>query len=99
MIRKTLYPLLYFSLLCGQTDGPSSSTNAQSPPCDIGSRACNATARYIQGAGVGYHHSYTTLELFLAPPRCYESWSPYCDLRGHVFNNGKLASNAGIGLR
>ncbi len=64
-----------------------------------GSRAFQILARYLQGAGVGYSSSYTTLECFVARPRCVDSWVPFMDLRGLVFNNGTLAANAGLGLR
>ncbi len=67
--------------------------------CDSGSQACTVTARYIQGAGIGYNRGYTTFETFLAPPRCFNEWNPYVDLRGHAFNNGYLAANAGVGVR
>jgi len=55
--------------------------------------------RHIEGGGVGYNKGYTTLEAFLAPDP--EQWRamPFLDLRGHVFNTGKLAVNAGGGVR
>src|SRR4051812_48241979 len=67
--------------------------------CDLGSRAAQITARHSQGAGVGYGRGYTTLEAFIAPPHCSESWIPFIDLRGHLFNNRTFAANAGLGLR
>lgn len=67
--------------------------------CDLGSRAVQITTRHSQGAGVGYGRGYTTLEAFLAPPRCSESWLPFIDLRGHIFNNRTFGANAGLGLR
>lgn len=55
--------------------------------------------RHIEGRGIGYTNGYTTLEAFLAAPP--ELWPvmPFMDVRGHVFDNGKLAANAGLGLR
>jgi trimeric autotransporter adhesin len=58
------------------------------------------TARHIESKGIGYNQGYTTLEGFLAPGDPYDHhWVPFVDLRGHVFNNGKYAANAGVGLR
>lgn len=69
-------------------------TPENEPACDLGSRAIQISARHVQGAGVGYSRGYTTLEGFLSPSRCYEQWTPFIDLRGHVFNNAKLAANS-----
>ncbi len=64
-------------------------------PCPV-----RFTLRHIEPNGVGYKQGYTTLEGFFAPGDFYRgSWLPYLDLRGHVFDNGKLAANAGLGLR
>ena len=46
--------------------------------------------RHTEARGVGYRDGYTTLEGF----GIYDnnpSFMPFLDLRGHVFNNGKLA--------
>ena len=57
------------------------------------------TARHIEPGGIGYNQGYSTLEVFLgASPNCH-SWTTFLDLRGHAFNNGKLAANGGIGVR
>lgn len=59
-----------------------------------------ATARYTTPKGIGYDGGYTTLEGFFSTNPCsHDSWLPFLDLRGHVFDNGKLAANAGFGLR
>jgi hypothetical protein len=59
-----------------------------------------ASARYTTPKGIGYNDGYTTLEGFFSSNPCdYDSWLPFLDLRGHVFDNGKLAANAGLGLR
>ncbi|HEX2579154.1 MAG TPA: inverse autotransporter beta domain-containing protein, partial [Rhabdochlamydiaceae bacterium] len=54
--------------------------------------------RFNELKGIGYKQGYTTVESFnlfgLSP-----SFMPWLDLRGHVFNNGKLAGNIGIGGR
>lgn len=57
--------------------------------------------RHIEAGGIGYNQGYSTIALFSAlkdplwQPRLY----PFVDLRGHIFNDGRLAANAGIGLR
>jgi hypothetical protein len=43
---------------------------------------------------------YTTLEGFFTIPHTIStSWVPFLDVRGHIFNNGKPAANAGLGIR
>lgn len=55
--------------------------------------------RHIEGGGIGYKKGYTTFEGFFATNPSWSSLVPFLDLRGHVFNNGKFASNLGVGLR
>lgn len=56
--------------------------------------------RHIEANGVGYNQGYTTLEGFFTAPNALDgSWVSFLDVRGHVFNNGKLAANAGLGVR
>jgi hypothetical protein len=65
--------------------------------CGCGPRPMRATVRHIEANGVGYDQGYTTLEGFFSQE--FHRTLPFLDLRGHVFNNGKLAANAGLGLR
>ena len=68
--------------------------------CYSNSRPERITARHIESKGVGYNQGYTTLEGFFSLPSMVDNvWFPFLDLRGHVFNNGKFAANAGLGLR
>ncbi len=56
--------------------------------------------RHIESKGVGYEDGYTSLDGFFAPSYFVDTcFIPFLDLRGHVFNDGKFAANAGIGLR
>lgn len=55
--------------------------------------------RHIERGGIGYKKGYSTLEGFFAPNPRYRTLVPFVDLRGHVFDDGKIAANAGIGLR
>ena len=55
--------------------------------------------QHVEGKGLGYSEGYSSLDLFLVEPFFYPSFSFFVDLRGHVFNNGRHAGNAGAGLR
>ena len=63
-----------------------------------GPQPMRVAARHIEPGGIGYNQGYTTLEGFFSPMNP-DSWVPFLDLRGHVFNNGRLAANAGVGVR
>lgn len=52
-----------------------------------------------EGSGLGYSIGYTSLDLFLSKSFQNQKFVPFLDLRGHVFNNGKLAANSAIGFR
>lgn len=56
------------------------------------------SARYTTPEGLGYQTGYTTVEGFFAST-ANAHWLPFLDLRAHVFDDGKLAANTGIGLR
>ena len=56
------------------------------------------TVRHREHGGVGYTTGYTTLEAFLTP-NWVRNFQPYIDVRGHVMNDGKLATNIGLGVR
>jgi hypothetical protein len=65
-----------------------------------GPRPLWASMRYTTPEGIGYKSGYTTVEGFFAfKTSLKDAWVPFLDLRGHVFDNGKLAANAGLGLR
>jgi len=59
-----------------------------------------AALRYTTPEGIGYHFGYTSLTGFFAPDRFFrENLLPFLDVRGHLFDNGKWAANAGVGVR
>ncbi len=62
-------------------------------------RHYRTTLRHIESGGIGYEDGYTTLEAFLASDPSKWAVTPFLDARGHVFDNGKWAANAGVGLR
>jgi hypothetical protein len=53
--------------------------------------------RHREAGGVGYNTGYTSLDYFLMTEG--ENMEFLLDLRGHVFNTGQGAGNAGVGLR
>jgi hypothetical protein len=59
----------------------------------------HASIRHNEANGIGYKEGYTTLEAFGIYDGWGSSFMPFVDIRGHVFNNGKLAGNLGIGER
>ncbi len=67
--------------------------------CPDGKQHYRASIRHIESGGIGYDDGYTTFAAFLASDPSWWKVTPFCDIRGHVFDNGKWAANAGIGLR
>ncbi|MBS0619962.1 MAG: right-handed parallel beta-helix repeat-containing protein [Verrucomicrobia bacterium] len=67
--------------------------------CPKGKRPYRAGVRHIESGGIGYKDGYTTLEGFFAPDPSQWKVTPFLDVRGHIFDNGKWAANAGAGLR
>jgi|JI9StandDraft_1071089.scaffolds.fasta_scaffold10828_5 hypothetical protein len=67
--------------------------------CSSADSPYRVTARHIEAKGIGYKEGYTTLEGFFALANRWDDWTPFLDLRGHIFNNGRFALNAGIGAR
>jgi hypothetical protein len=66
---------------------------------NFGKQYRRATLRHIESGGIGYDNGYTTLEAFLASDPNRWAVTPFLDARGHVFDDGRWAANAGIGLR
>ena len=69
-----------------------------SEECCLGERPQRITVRHIDPTGIGYNKGYTTAEGFFSG-NWWEDWVLFLDARGHVFNDGKPAVNAGIGSR
>jgi hypothetical protein len=80
--------------LCIYPDAPQ---NTES--CSYGTRNYRASVRHIEQGGIGYNQGYTTLQAFLAPDPTQLSILPFVDLRGHVFDDGRFATNVGLGIR
>ena len=80
------------------------SNNSEAPvkdqSCGQSPQHMRVSARYTSPKGVGYDQGYTTLETFLSPWDVFnDKWLPFVDGRGHIFDNGKWAANAGLGVR
>jgi hypothetical protein len=65
--------------------------------CTFRSKNEQVQFRHIEGKGIGYNQGYTTIQAFFTPED--QNYIPMLDLRGHVFDDGKFAANAGVGLR
>ena len=82
-----------FSLSCF-ADSPETNEN-----CPDGKKHCRAAIRHIESGGIGYDNGYTTFEAFLSSDPNQWKVTPFFDARSHIFDNGKWAANAGVGLR
>ena len=72
--------------------------NQESVVCESPFHVMHFDVRHTESKGVGYKDGYTTLEGFgIHDHNPY--FMPFLDLRAHVFNNGKLAGNVGLGER
>ena len=55
---------------------------------------------HVEGRGLGYHKGYTTLGAFTTfHKNTWKALDPFMDVKIHYFNNGKMAANAGAGVR
>jgi hypothetical protein len=98
-------PLVLATTIAASPSGESFSGNkkngsdkVQDSECHSPNHRMHVGVRHTEANGVGYTDGYTTLEGFGIYDKnaCF---MPFLDLRGHVFNNGKLAGNIGIGSR
>lgn len=71
----------------------------QEENCPDGKKHYRAAIRHIESGGIGYDNGYTTFEAFLASDPSQWQVTPFLDARGHIFDTGKWAANAGVGLR
>ncbi len=90
-IAASVFNFLIPSLLSADIDQTSQCKGVEEP--------YRLTARHIEPKGIGYNQGYTTLEGFFSLYEGCDNWMPFLDVRGHVFNNGKPAINAGLGMR
>jgi hypothetical protein len=87
---RALWKMVGLSLCCF-----SSIAYAES----VGVKNIRLGVRHLEPKGIGFNDGYTTFEGFFAPPVDRHSVIPFLDLRAHVFNSGRMAVNAGLGVR
>jgi len=98
MMKRWIASALLASTVClPQLCTAQAADWSQLDDCGCGPRPMRLAVRHIEAKGIGYRKGYTTLEGFF--PWVGDNWIPFLDLRGHVFNDGKFAANAGLGLR
>jgi Inverse autotransporter, beta-domain len=93
-ISNKLYFFLFLSILTFANEG----NNQENPiykSCKI--YDLKLDFRHSAGSGIGYNKGYTTLDLFYFPR--VQKIAPFVDLRLHMFNDGRFASNIGLGVR
>ncbi len=86
-------------IFCAAILSGFATAHAEKKTCTDGKQHYRTTIRHIESGGIGYKDGYTTFEAFLASDPSQWTITPFLDARGHVFNNGKWAANAGAGLR
>ena len=86
-------------IFCAAILSGFATAHAEKKTCPDGKQHYRTTIRHIESGGIGYEDGYTTFEAFLASDPSQWTVTPFLDARGHVFNNGKWAANAGVGLR
>lgn len=82
-----------------QTIAVSGHNSKNFKECNVSAAPLEVGLRHIEGRGIGYRHGYTTLEYLIRPQINDYSMFPFVNLRGHIFDNGKFAANAGVGFR
>ena len=95
MSKNVLYSSVFFSLACFTC--LSYADEAVQP--EMGPHPMRVSVRHIEGKGIGYNDGYTSLTGFFAPNPEGLPVLPFADVRGHVFDDGKFATNVGFGLR
>src|ERR1700722_8804272 len=97
MHKIRLLPIAIFpfvNALQAQSNAPPSTPQI----CQTPNHVMHLGVRHTEARGVGYQTGYSTLEGFAMYNR-NAHFMPFIDLRGHVFDDGKFAGNAGVGGR
>jgi len=84
-IRKTVFLLLLCGGLFGEYECPTE------PPLYF-------SFKHRESRGIGYTDGYSSVTGTLIP-RVTDNFFPFIDGRLHIFNNGRFASNLGLGAR
>ncbi|MFI5334542.1 MAG: inverse autotransporter beta domain-containing protein [Chlamydiales bacterium] len=93
VIQASLLTTCFACFACAENINNFSSKEAAKSP-----KPSWLSIRHIEGKGIGYKSGYTTLDIFsgLHNASCF---LPFINLRGHIFDNGRWAANAGSGFR
>jgi hypothetical protein len=83
--------------------GPKPTKSSQTPPqkepeCEGAPPSFRFNLTHREGGGIGYTQGYTSLDGFFAFS-CMETFHPFFDVRLHIFNDGRPATNLGFGVR
>ncbi|MBS0615289.1 MAG: inverse autotransporter beta domain-containing protein [Verrucomicrobia bacterium] len=103
--EETAPPLLSFPANISEPESISIAEKKAPSPCpSVEKRSDHNSSYWIkmrnqEGNGVGYNQGYSSLDFFASPTNGWKGLFPFLDLRGHIFNNGKWAANAGAGVR
>ena len=93
-----LFTLLAYSLALHTLFAESSCDAQGNEVCMAESRVHRLSISHREGGGIGYNQGYTSLDAFFSLPSKWDMVS-FFDFRAHVFNDGKWAANAGLGIR
>ena len=104
MVRTSVFSFVLFSLSALAQEGEEIPVSNE-PSAHPAPTECQSTAkqnqfniRHQEGTGVGYNKGYTSANALLNY-KINQQFFSFLDLRGHIFNDGKWAANAGLGLR
>lgn len=100
LLKKSVLGCLAMSSLILHGQQLAETLSSADPCCLCGPSPSHFNIRHLEYQGIGFNEGYTSLDLFLensAPWKC--SNYLFLDLRGHIFNNGQPAANAGFGWR
>ncbi len=91
---------IFYIVYCAHAIGSTGSFDYIKSMQSITKYRCRTSVRNIIGHGVGFNRGYSTVEMFYSPLTTNPTQCmPFAEMRGHVFNNGKIALNVGGGLR
>lgn len=98
MLNHSLIAALF---CCGTVVLHSAPLKKETKPqqCIPDSKHMRASVRHIEAGGIGYNKGYSTLETFIASDPNQWAVMPFLDARWHIFNDGKMDVNAGLGIR
>ncbi len=108
IVAPSILSLVYLTCAVAKDSKPADPVFVQKEssmtPMERNKTACSpgpgsrAAIGYRGPKGLGYDHGYATFSTFLSPSG-ERPFQPFIDLRGHVFNDGRWAANAGLGGR